>query len=242
MSQRRTDLSRWKNEPFKNFMMDLTQSLRTPEYDNLVKIASDVGKTAGIGPEDLRLSFEAPDKRYSHGHRVGRFAKAAAGELGEPPGIQEQYYWGGYLHDFGKRFEDTFTWGPEAKQLDRKELMMLVRTHAPLGGIVLDELKPIVPLAAAFAWEHAECIDGKGYPKGLAYEELSTPGRVAWLADIYDASITRAKDVKPRDALEDVCGVYSETGRPNDPVVQAFRRVVNANLGKWYPRFAKHES
>jgi putative two-component system response regulator len=42
-------------------------------------------------------------------------------------------------------------------------------------------------LAADIAWTHHERFDGEGYPRGLAGEEIALEGRIAAVADVFDA-------------------------------------------------------
>lgn len=43
---------------------------------------------------------------------------------------------------------------------------------------------------ANIAYEHHEHLDGKGYPRGLAGDEISLPARIISVADAYDAMVT----------------------------------------------------
>lgn len=45
----------------------------------------------------------------------------------------------------------------------------------------------ILDLAATIAWCHHERFDGRGYPRGLAGTEIPLEGRIAAIADVFDA-------------------------------------------------------
>jgi len=126
-----------------------------------------------------------------HAQRVGRNASIIAKELGIKEDALGDYYWAGILHDIGKLFVNGFVQTLEAKQVDRKLILLFVRTHASLGGYLLEVLSPLFPKAAVFAFEHQEDIDGTGYPKGLTLDQLTAEGRIAHFADNYDALVTR---------------------------------------------------
>jgi putative two-component system response regulator len=63
-----------------------------------------------------------------------------------------------------------------------------VRKHAEIGHRILHGARstPIV-LGASVAWTHHERWDGSGYPRGLAGEEIPVEGRIAAIADVFDA-------------------------------------------------------
>ena len=48
----------------------------------------------------------------------------------------------------------------------------------------------LLDVAATIAWTHHERFDGKGYPRGLAGEAIPLEGRIAAIADVYDAITT----------------------------------------------------
>ena len=45
----------------------------------------------------------------------------------------------------------------------------------------------LLELAATIAWTHHERFDGGGYPRGLAGEAIPLVGRIAGVADVFDA-------------------------------------------------------
>jgi putative two-component system response regulator len=47
--------------------------------------------------------------------------------------------------------------------------------------------QPLLDLAAEIAWTHHERVDGRGYPRGLAGEEIPIEGRITAVADVFDA-------------------------------------------------------
>ena len=60
--------------------------------------------------------------------------------------------------------------------------------HAAIGyRILADSGSEFLDLAASIALTHHEWFDGHGYPKGLAGEEIPLVGRIAAVADVFDA-------------------------------------------------------
>jgi len=52
-----------------------------------------------------------------------------------------------------------------------------------------------------YAGGHHERMDGKGYPRGLAREQMSIPARVMGIADIFEALTSRDRPYKKAKTL-----------------------------------------
>jgi hypothetical protein len=74
--------------------------------------------------------------------------------------------------------------------------------------------KELLRLAATIAWTHHERLDGGGYPRGLAGEESLLEGRIAAVADVFDA-LTRDRVYRPRAQALDMLEV--ERGHTSTP-------------------------
>jgi putative two-component system response regulator len=63
-----------------------------------------------------------------------------------------------------------------------------MNTHAAVGYELLSGTgDPTLELAATIAWTHHERFDGSGYPRHLRGEEIPLCGRIAAVADVFDA-------------------------------------------------------
>ena len=63
-----------------------------------------------------------------------------------------------------------------------------MKTHAAVGHDILRKsTKPILKVAATICMTHHERWNGKGYPLGLKGMDIPIAGRVAALADVFDA-------------------------------------------------------
>jgi putative two-component system response regulator len=63
-----------------------------------------------------------------------------------------------------------------------------METHAEIGREILQGSEsPLLQLAESIAWTHHERFDGTGYPRGLGGEEIPVVGRIAAVADVFDA-------------------------------------------------------
>lgn len=160
-----------------------------------------------------------------HIFRVGRTTAMLAREIDLDPIVVELFKVAATLHDVGKiAIPDSILLKPGKLDADEWELM---QEHTTKGCEILDGSRSQVLVAAAdIASNHHEKWDGTGYPRGLAGEEISLPGRLVALADVFDALVQRRpyKEAwKLDDAVEDIMG---ESGHHFDPkVVEAFSRL-----------------
>jgi putative two-component system response regulator len=108
------------------------------------------------------------------------------------------------LHDVGKvAVPDAILFKP-GKLTDQEFEVM--RGHARKGyEMLVDSPSSLVQEGAAIAWTHHEKWNGNGYPRRLAGEEIPLEGRVAAVADVFDA-LTSHRVYRPafpvRSALE----------------------------------------
>jgi len=102
-----------------------------------------------------------------------------------------------------------------------------MKFHTTIGGEILSNSRlPILQLARQIALSHHERWDGTGYPRGIAGETIPLPGRIAAVADVFDA-LTHARCYKGAWPFEKaITTIRQESGRHFDPnIVQAFLRV-----------------
>lgn len=169
-------------------------------------------------------SIEARDP-YTRGHseRVARFSKVIAEEFNWDKKEIELIDWGGALHDVGKiGIHDSILNKPGKLTDDEYNEIKL---HPLIGTQIVKDisfLEPVIP----YVLEHHERFDGKGYPKGVAGENISIKGRLLAVADTFDAMTSHRpyrKALKPADALKEI---LRNQGTQFDPeVVRAFERA-----------------
>nr|NJM01261.1 DUF3369 domain-containing protein [Desulfobacula sp.] len=64
----------------------------------------------------------------------------------------------------------------------------IIKKHAQTGYEILKKSnRPIMKAAAVVALQHHERWDGQGYPQGLSGEDIHIYGRIAAIADVFDA-------------------------------------------------------
>jgi putative two-component system response regulator len=132
------------------------------------------------------------------------------------------------LHDAGKiAIPDAILLKP-GRLTDAERAVM--ETHAAIGHDLLSgSSSPLLQLAATIAHTHHERYDGTGYPRGLTGEAIPLEGRIAAVADVYEALTS---DRPYRAALpehEAVKLMRAERGSHFDPaVLDAFLETLPA--------------
>jgi putative two-component system response regulator len=90
------------------------------------------------------------------------------------------------MHDVGKiGIPDRILLKPGALSPEEREVM---EAHTEMGYRILSGSQvELLDLAAELALTHHERIDGQGYPRRLRGEEIPLEGRIAAIADVFDA-------------------------------------------------------
>jgi len=111
------------------------------------------------------------------------FGRFAPEPLELPVDLVERVRLAGILHDVGKIAVPDAVLSKPGKLTDAEWTEM--RKHPEVGALIVDgaELKDV----AAWVGKHHERPDGKGYPAGLAGEEIPLEARILSVADAYEA-------------------------------------------------------
>lgn len=133
------------------------------------------------------------------------------------------------MHDIGKiGIRDSILLKPG--RLDEEE-MEEMRKHCEIGARILGEdsghgSEPLA-LAAVCALSHHERWDGTGYPRRLAGEDIPLIGRIAAVADVFDALTSRRPYKEPWPIGRAAAEIQNGSGTQFDPdVVRAFARAL----------------
>jgi putative two-component system response regulator len=153
-----------------------------------------------------------------HIERMSAYAALLAEKVGLSPERVTLIRTASPMHDIGKiGIRDTVLLKPG--QLTSEERAEMQR-HAEIGyGILKDSETELLQLGALLALTHHERFDGSGYPHGLSGTEIPIEGRIAAVADVFDALTS---DRVYRDALsadEAVEMMLQERGKQFDPDV-----------------------
>ena len=133
----------------------------------------------------LSQTIDAKDK-YTKGHstRVAKYSKMLAAALGENEKTQERIYYAALLHDIGKIGIPNAIINKPDKLTD--EEYEIIKTHPVIGSDILKSISSM-PEISIGARSHHERYDGKGYPDGLAGNDIPWIARIIGVADAYDA-------------------------------------------------------
>ena len=130
------------------------------------------------------------------------------------------------MHDIGKiGIPDAILLKPGKFEPHEWEIM---KSHASIGGKLLEgDDSDLLRMAREIALTHHEKWDGSGYPNGLAGEAIPMAGRIAALADVFDA-LTSVRPYKKAWPIEDaVAYLQDNRGRHFDPaLVEVFMREL----------------
>lgn len=132
------------------------------------------------------------------------------------------------LHDIGKIQVPDALLNKPGKLTDEEFRKM--QSHAAAGGEIIDKAIKTVGGDSGYLREaknlaafHHEKWNGKGYPMGMAGEEIPLSARIMAVADVFDALVSRRsyKEPFPVDKAIDI--IREESGTHFDPqVVQSF--------------------
>jgi putative nucleotidyltransferase with HDIG domain len=123
---------------------------------------------------------------YTGGHlwRVSQYAKLLGIKIGLDNSDLIRVSLAGYLHDLGKV-------GVSDAILNKRDQLSLqefdvIKTHPVIGAEIIRD-HPLSELVVDAIRHHHERINGKGYPDGLAEDEISLFARIVALVDAFDA-------------------------------------------------------
>ncbi|MEY8414976.1 HD domain-containing phosphohydrolase [Tissierella praeacuta] len=94
----------------------------------------------------------------------------------------------------------------------------IIKTHTTIGyNLLKNSKREILKAAAIVAHEHHERYDGNGYPRGLKGEDIHIYGRIAAIADVFDALGSPRVYKKPW-VMNDILEYFKkERGKHFDP-------------------------
>ncbi|MFG0292999.1 MAG: HD-GYP domain-containing protein [Phycisphaerales bacterium JB050] len=133
----------------------------------------------------LIRALDAKDP-YTRGHsdRVAALARQLARKAGLGEKLAERYHIAGLLHDVGKIGVPEAVLCKPGRLTD--EEFGFIMKHPEIGFNILDGVPGMEDLLPG-VMHHHERYDGKGYPHGLAGEDIPLIARVLCLADTFDA-------------------------------------------------------
>jgi len=189
-----------------------------------------VGRAAmGAATDSLAAALEArPGWAGKPSSMIAGAAVQLAIGLGLPDGEIERIRVASLLHDLGKLAipEEILTKPGELNDPEWR----IVSEHPKIGQVILEQAGALRD-AATIVLHHHEWYDGRGYPHGLAGEEIPVGARIVAIADAYEAMVAG----RPyRDAISHEAALQElkrHSGMQFDPdLVQRFAELFSARM------------
>lgn len=170
------------------------------------------------------------DSRYKYyaGHsvRVAKFATVIGRQLGLPQDILDKIQISAFLHDLGRmQMPEGLLLKPGKLTPEEMEIM---KRQPIFGASILQGIK-MLDYAVPAVLHHMEHYNGKGYPKGLAAEQIPLISRILSVANSYDAMISERpfRSAMIPDAAKGK--ISTASGSQFDPlIVTAFLKAYQA--------------
>lgn len=208
----------------------ITKSLETERVRQLLRRSeASLERSRLETVHKLSLAVEMRDQVTGHHlSRMGAYCEEIAMLLELPETVCNTIALAAQMHDIGKiAVPDRILL--KAGPLTAEERAQM-QTHAEIGRKILQGSEsPLLQLAESIAWTHHEKFDGSGYPRGLSRGEIPEEGRIAAVADVFDA-LTRDRPYRMAMPMAEATAVMAEgRGSHFDPrVLDAFMSEMPA--------------
>jgi len=187
---------------------------RQHRIDNALELSTAYRGTALL----LGDVIEADDEYTgSHSRDVVDLVVAVADRLGLDPRDRQRAEFAALLHDVGKvKIPAEIINKPGALDDAEWELM---KTHTILGEQMLERIGGLLGDVGTIVRSCHERWDGKGYPDGLAGDEIPLVARIVCACDAWSAMTTDRSYRKARSAEEAAVELRASSGTHFDPRV-----------------------
>nr|MCR5154224.1 diguanylate cyclase [Lachnospiraceae bacterium] len=137
----------------------------------------------------LTAAIDAKDHyTFSHSQNVAYYASELARALNMGNELVETVNEAGLLHDIGKiGIPEAILQKPEHLSPEEYEI---IKGHVEQSGAILSHLSGMEYILPAVLGHH-ERYDGKGYPRGIAGEDIPLSARILCVVDSFDAMVSR---------------------------------------------------
>lgn len=179
----------------------------------------------------LASALDAKDPHTrGHSDRVSQYAVEIGRALKLPESENEKLLYAGILHDIGKIGISDTVLNKVGRLTD--EEFDIIKSHAVIGAQMV---RPVGFLRGVsdFIRHHHERYDGKGYPDGLAGEDIPLGARILGVADAFDA-MTNDRVYRARLGVERaVSQLMQGRGTQFDP------EIVEVFINEVLPKYAE---
>lgn len=168
---------------------------------------------------------------YTHGHseRVTEYALRLGDRVGLGEAELDNLRRGGLLHDLGKICLPDALLNKPGRLTDAE--FAEVKRHPAEGARILEPLNSLRGVIPLIRWHH-ERLNGRGYPDGLAGDDIPVAVRILSIADVYDALSSERpyraalSHAKCRDVLDQ----EAATGGLDPDLLRAFHEVISHSV------------
>lgn len=182
--------ARFEQEIASSLMLEMTGESLSDRIDVAKDLLADVVNSIIRNPDAMLLIRQLKDLddiTYHHAMDVSIILVTFGRQLGLPKKELNEIALGGLLHDIGKsRVPSEII---NKKQRLNAEETIAARNHVNLGIEVIAGLESLSDIARQVIERHHERYDGKGYPTGLAAEDIGLYGSMAGIVETF-SSIT----------------------------------------------------
>ncbi|MBP5330285.1 MAG: HD domain-containing protein, partial [Lachnospiraceae bacterium] len=167
--------------------LDINQKVERANRLEIEYLKDNQGRTLKMFDQTARAIVDALDARNAfdrgHSERVARYSRRIAEICGKSREECDRVFYSALLHDIGKiGLQDN----KDKKDYDRQAGDQDLSKQLPIiGNKILSKIEdfPYLSIGAHF---HCERYDGRGYPEGLAGEQIPEIARIVSVADAYD--------------------------------------------------------
>ena len=238
-----------KVKAYNDHMQNYQKELEAEVAKRTIQLRQALKKLKEVSLESIfhlcRAAEYKDENTGDHIKRMSHYASAVARKMGLNKQTVEDLLYTAPMHDAGKiGIPDHILLKPS--KLNNKEWETM-KQHTIVGAQILaGSGAKFIKLAETIALTHHERWDGSGYPKGLKGSKIPLIGRIAAIADVFDALTSkRPYRMKPFSLEEAFNYIKEGRGRHFDPkVVDAFfatkdeivliKENIETNIKKFY--------
>ena len=197
----------WEREPFSSEKISICQTLINQAATAIANAKSHANLQdmfmSTVSAMSSAIDAKSPWTR-GHSERMTDHAVKIAQTLGLDDNSLNNLRLGCLLHDIGKIGTYESILNKPGRLTDDE--MDIMKQHPSIGEAILKpirQFKEILPVVR----HHHERFDGKGYPDGLAGEDIPLLARIAAIADTYDAMTADRpyrKGCNIKDAIDEI--------------------------------------
>jgi len=216
--------------PFDPDREDLVRSLASQAAVavNNARLTAEIKKVHLDTIYRLSVAAEFKDKdTANHIKRMSHYAAALARRMGWPEQQVELLLYASPMHDVGKiGIPDAVLLKPGRLTPEERAVM---QEHTLIGARIMSGSdSDLLQLGEVVAMTHHEKWDGSGYPRGHTGENIPQAGRIAAVADVFDALSSRRVYKGALGLDETLSIIQKDAGTHFDPAcVEAFTSIMD---------------